>query len=172
MGEGRLTFWARRYVLRHYKQFDDRTLAVGAGISQARVAEFLARMGATRSAGEIKRIAAAGAVKPPALFTPEVACRAITKLECRRLTGLDVLLLAVMFVASALLYAVTCARTVTGEDAGDLLAAAHQFGVPHPPGYPLWLLLSWTADHSMPWLTTAWRIAMVSGISAAAAWGV
>lgn len=29
---------------------------------------------------------------------------------------------------------------VTFEDAGELVAAAHTFGVPHPPGYPLWTL--------------------------------
>jgi len=165
----RLTWWRRRYLLRHYKDFDDRTLAAGAGVSPPRVAEFLGRMGATRSTGNLKRIAGAGTVPPPELWTPELARRAMTRLDSRPLAPLDRVLVAAMFVASLLLYGLTCARTVTGEDAGELLAAAHQFGVPHPPGYPLWLLLSWGADHAMPWLTTAWRVAMVSGLSAAGA---
>lgn len=31
---------------------------------------------------------------------------------------------------------------VTFEDAGELVAVAHGFGVAHPPGYPLWTLLA------------------------------
>jgi hypothetical protein len=39
-------------------------------------------------------------------------------------------------------YAVTLAPTVTSEDAGELITAADRLGVPHPPGFPLWVLLT------------------------------
>ena len=40
-----------------------------------------------------------------------------------------------------LVYLLTLAPTVTGEDSGELAAAAYLGGVAHPPGYPLWCLL-------------------------------
>jgi len=43
-------------------------------------------------------------------------------------------------------YAVTVAPSITWQhsatDSGELAAAAYSFGVPHPTGYPLWLLLA------------------------------
>lgn len=38
-------------------------------------------------------------------------------------------------------YLLTLAPTVTSEDAGELITAATTLGVPHPPGFPLWVLL-------------------------------
>jgi hypothetical protein len=92
-----------------------------------------------------------------------------TALHTRVLNRRDAWLLAAMFVGSLVLYAATAARTVTGEDAGELLAAAHDFGVPHPSGYPLWLLLGWLFDHALPFGTVAWRVSMVSAVASAAA---
>ncbi len=39
------------------------------------------------------------------------------------------------------LYLATLAPTVTLEDSGELIAAAHTLGVPHSPGYPLFTML-------------------------------
>ncbi len=172
MGQAGLTFWQRRYLTAYYRDCDDATLALGSGLSTLRVTEYLARVGGTRSAGDLRRIAAAGVKPAPEMFTPETARRAMTRLQTRPLRGIDGLLIAAMFLGSAVLYALTCARTVTGEDAGELLAAAHGFGVPHPPGYPLWLLLSWAADHAVPWVSVAWRVSMVSALASAAANGL
>jgi len=169
MGQAGLTFWQRRYVLAHYREYDDLALAAGSGLSVRRVSDFRERMGATRSVGDLRRMEVLGPRPAPAMRTPATVRQALTRLTTRRLTRLDALLVCVMFLGSAALYAVTCARTVTGEDSGELLAAAHEFGVPHPPGYPLWLLLSWALDHTLPWLTVAWRVSMVSALSAAAA---
>lgn len=169
LGSRPLGFWQRRYLLRHYREHDDVTLAAGAGMSPRAVAAFLDRMGGVRSAGDLKRIEKRGVVPPPAMFSPETARQAVTRLASRPLTALDLVLMAGLFVGSLVLYAATAARTVTGEDAGELLAAAHGFGVPHPPGYPLWLLLSWAADHLLPWGSVAWRVSLVSAIPAAAA---
>ncbi len=40
-------------------------------------------------------------------------------------------------------YLATLAPTVTLEDSGELVTAAAQLGVPHPPGYPSWTLITW-----------------------------
>ena len=74
-----------------------------------------------------------------------------------------------MLVGSLLLFGATAARAVTGEDAGELVTAAHVLGVPHPPGYPLWLLLAWTADHVLPFGSVAFRVTTVSFVFAALA---
>lgn len=41
-----------------------------------------------------------------------------------------------------MLYLLTLAPTVTAGDSGELITAAYELGVPHPPGYPLWCLLA------------------------------
>jgi tetratricopeptide (TPR) repeat protein len=69
--------------------------------------------------------------------------------------------LAALFLASLGLYAATCARTVTGEDSGELIAAAYTVGVAHPPGYPTWTLLAKVATW-VPIGEVAFRVAMLS----------
>ncbi|HEX5009898.1 MAG TPA: DUF2723 domain-containing protein [Planctomycetota bacterium] len=165
----RLGFWERRYLLRHYRRLGDATLAQGCGLPEATVRGFLERLGAVRSAGDVRRIEERGQSAPPEMFSWGSARRALTKLSTRPLTRLDAVLIGALGIASLVLYALTCARTVTGEDAGEFLAAAHGFGVPHPPGYPLWLLLAWTADHAASVVSVAWRVAMVSAVFSAAA---
>src|SRR5262245_35562775 len=54
-------------------------------------------------------------------------------------------------------YCVTLAPTVTGEDSGELITAAYFFGVPHPPGYPLWTMLCGAWTHLLPIGSIAWR---------------
>ena len=41
-----------------------------------------------------------------------------------------------------LVYLLSLAPTVTGEDSGELVAAAYTLGIPHPSGYPLWCLVT------------------------------
>jgi tetratricopeptide (TPR) repeat protein len=162
------TYWQRRYLLRHYRRFDDTSLACATGLSASRVAGFLQPRRAVRSPGDCRRIARETEA-PPAVFTPAFALRRVAQLRSRPLTQLDGVVLALMLVGSVVLYALTAARTVTGEDAGELLAAAHGLGVPHPPGYPLWLLLAWAADHGLPFGTVAWRVSQVSVVFSALA---
>ncbi len=50
-----------------------------------------------------------------------------------------------VFFTVLLLYGVTLAPTIVAGDAGELVTAAYELGVPHPPGYPLWTLLSHVA---------------------------
>jgi hypothetical protein len=51
-------------------------------------------------------------------------------------------LFGAIFTATFIVYASTSFPSVTGGDAGELLAEACQLGVAHPPGYPLFLLLN------------------------------
>jgi hypothetical protein len=46
------------------------------------------------------------------------------------------------------MYTLSLAPTVTLEDSGELLTAACNLGIPHPPGYPLWCLLA----HPFTWI--------------------
>ena len=52
-----------------------------------------------------------------------------------------------VFLAAMLLYFRTLAPTVTLVDSGELIVAASCAGVPHPPGFPLWVVLANLAAH-------------------------
>ena len=71
-----------------------------------------------------------------------------------------------------LVYVATMAPTITwrnqGADSADLVAAAYVRGVPHPPGYPLYTLVS-AVVVQFPMGDPAHRIAFLSGFAAAAA---
>lgn len=69
-------------------------------------------------------------------------------------------LLAVFVVAFGV-YLSTAARTVTGEDAGELATAAATLGVAHPPGYPLYCLLG-KLFSLLPVGEVAFRLALMS----------
>ena len=53
-------------------------------------------------------------------------------------------------------YLRTLAPTVTSEDSGELLTAAFTFGVPHPPGFPLYCLIVGTLMRILPFVSSAW----------------
>lgn len=63
----------------------------------------------------------------------------------------------------------TLAPTVTGEDSGELIAAAWCFGIPHPPGYPLWTFLCGIFMHIVPVGELAWRANLFSAVCSASA---
>src|SRR6188768_3644586 len=81
-----------------------------------------------------------------------------------------------LFVLAALpllvLYASTRARTVTGEDSGELVTAAYQLGVAHPPGYPLRVHLTQGFQTVFSGLNAADAAALGSSITTAAAIGL
>ncbi len=61
-------------------------------------------------------------------------------------------------------YVYTLAPNVTLEDSGEFITAAMHFGVPHPPGYPSWSLLSWLFATLIPFGNVAWRVNLVSAV--------
>ncbi|HYQ88615.1 MAG TPA: DUF2723 domain-containing protein, partial [Candidatus Binatia bacterium] len=72
---------------------------------------------------------------------------------------------------AAFVYGVTLSPSVGAGDSGELILAAHSLGIPHPPGYPLWLLLARCAD-LLPWGTVALRVNALSALFSAVAVGL
>ena len=58
-----------------------------------------------------------------------------------------------------------------GGDSGDFLAAVRTGGIPHPSGYPTYVLLA-RVFQSLPLSTPYWRGALFSALSAALAAGL
>ena len=83
-------------------------------------------------------------------------------------TGRNRWILLGVFFAALFVYSLTCARHITGEDAGELVAAADCMGVAHPPGYPLWCFLAKGAT-LLPVGEVAFRVAFLSAILGALA---
>lgn len=74
---------------------------------------------------------------------------------------------------SLLLYLFTAARTITwrnyGADGGELAATVMTLGVPHPPGYPTYLLLGRLSTSVFPFGDPAQRLILLSAFSGAIA---
>lgn len=86
----------------------------------------------------------------------------------RAITGLVV-------PAALAVYLLTLAPDITwahdGADGGDLITAVMTGGVPHPPGYPTYLLLSWPLTR-LPLGNPAWRLNLFSALCAACSAGL
>ncbi|MCC7517908.1 MAG: DUF2723 domain-containing protein [Verrucomicrobiae bacterium] len=54
-------------------------------------------------------------------------------------------------------YVYTLAPNVTLEDSGEFLTAAYHWGVPHPPGYPIWTISANLFERILPYGNAAWR---------------
>ena len=74
-----------------------------------------------------------------------------------------------VFVVLLAVYHATLIPTVVDQDSGELVAAAHVLGIPHPTGYPLWALLGRAFDFLPVGGTSAYRVALLSAVSTAAA---
>ncbi|MBU1693762.1 MAG: DUF2723 domain-containing protein [Verrucomicrobia bacterium] len=72
-------------------------------------------------------------------------------------------------------YVYTLAPTVTLEDSGELAVASDYLGVPHPPGYPIWALLTWFFQwvfHFVKYYgypNPAWSVGLFSAVAGALA---
>ncbi len=70
---------------------------------------------------------------------------------------------AATFLFSSWVFLRNMAPEVTLQDSGELVTGAFNFGVPHPPGYPLWALLGYIWSHVVvPFGNPAWRIGTMS----------
>ncbi|XP_056915459.1 transmembrane protein 260 [Takifugu flavidus] len=69
------------------------------------------------------------------------------------------------------LYVPCVQRTVPGGDSGELITAACELGVAHPPGYPLFTLLTHLAMRLLPWLSPAHSSNLMSSLLGSAACG-
>ena len=72
-------------------------------------------------------------------------------------------------------YFYTLAPTLTLEDSGELAVASDYLGVPHPPGYPIWTLVTWFFQWVFHWVTynghpnPAWSVGLASAVAGAGA---
>jgi len=78
--------------------------------------------------------------------------------------------LSLLGLGSLLLYSLTLLPTVghTGDTA-KFQFVGYVLGIPHPPGYPLYMLLSWLWTHLVPVGEVAWRMNLLSAVCATAA---
>jgi hypothetical protein len=79
---------------------------------------------------------------------------------------------AVCLVLLLVVYFFTLPPSLTwahhGADGGDLVTAVARGGIPHPPGFPAYLLLG-TLFIRFPWGDPAWRLNLMSAVLAAGA---
>lgn len=84
----------------------------------------------------------------------------------------------VAFGVTLLAYFFTLAPTVTLEDSGELAVASDYLGVPHPPGYPIWTLVTWIFQLLFHWVkynghpNPAWSVGLASAVAGAGACGL
>ena len=78
------------------------------------------------------------------------------------------LVAAVLFV----LFALGACRTIYVGDSGELVTAVHVLGIPHPTGYPLYVLLGKLWTLLVPFGSIAWRMSLFSAACAAIACGL
>src|SRR5215510_12533125 len=80
----------------------------------------------------------------------------------------ELLCAGAVFLVALVLYSWTLAPTVTPTDSGELILAAYGLGVAHPPGVPLWIMLTHLAS-LVPVGSVAVRINFSSAVFAALA---
>ncbi len=85
----------------------------------------------------------------------------------RFFTRADWIAATITFLISGCLFLYYMSPSVTLEDSGELVTGAYNFGVPHPPGYPLWAFLGWVWRHLVPFGNPAWRICLMSVVTGA-----
>lgn len=71
---------------------------------------------------------------------------------------------AIISIAFVCLYVGMQITSIYGGDSGELVSAAWTWGIAHPPGYPLYILISALISHLIPIGTVAWRVGFVSSI--------
>ncbi|XP_075805318.1 protein O-mannosyl-transferase TMEM260 isoform X2 [Microtus pennsylvanicus] len=74
-----------------------------------------------------------------------------------------------VFAAVAAVFTVTLPRSLPGGDSGELITAAHELGVAHPPGYPLFTLVASLAITLFPFGSVAYRVNFLCGLFGAVA---
>ncbi|XP_004370947.1 protein O-mannosyl-transferase TMEM260 [Trichechus manatus latirostris] len=76
---------------------------------------------------------------------------------------------AIVFAAVAAVFTLTLPPSVPGGDSGELVTAAYELGVAHPPGYPLFTLVAKLAIVLFPIGSVAYRVNLLCGLFGAVA---
>ncbi|KAM6201179.1 protein O-mannosyl-transferase TMEM260 [Rhynchocyon petersi] len=74
-----------------------------------------------------------------------------------------------VFATVAAVFTVTLPPSVPGGDSGELITAAYELGVAHPPGYPLFTLAAKLAIVLFPFGSVAYRVNLLCGLFGAVA---
>jgi hypothetical protein len=74
----------------------------------------------------------------------------------------------IIFLSFCSFYLYFQTKGIFGGDSGDLVAAAYTWGIPHPPGYPLYTLIAALLIKLIPFNTPAWRVSLLSSATQAA----
>jgi hypothetical protein len=74
-----------------------------------------------------------------------------------------------VFAFCFILYALTAYPDQAPGDSGELVAAAYQLGLGHPPGYPLFCLIGKFWSIILPFGSIAWRMNIGNAVAGAAA---
>ncbi|XP_049626200.1 transmembrane protein 260 [Suncus etruscus] len=74
-----------------------------------------------------------------------------------------------VFCAVAAVFVLTLPPSLPGGDAGELITAAHELGVAHPPGYPLFTLVAKLVTVLFPFGSVAFRVNLLCGLFGAVA---
>ncbi|KAL5252577.1 hypothetical protein ACHWQZ_G015380 [Mnemiopsis leidyi] len=78
--------------------------------------------------------------------------------------ALDRICIGFIFLLSMFIYLSTVYPSLPGGDSGELMVTAKEFGVAHPPGYPLFTILAKLAIVALPCGSTAFRVNVLSCI--------
>lgn len=73
-------------------------------------------------------------------------------------------MISLIYIAVGLLFSSLSSRYIFGGDSAEFSAVAHTWSIPHPPGYPLYSLLSNIFTHLIPLGTIPWRTSLLSVI--------
>ena len=85
----------------------------------------------------------------------------------QKLDRTNAILAVFVFLASFIAYALTVQRSFSFWDSGEFVAAAYLLGIPHPPGFPLYVILGHLSS-IIPFVSDiAYRINYVSVVSSA-----
>src|SRR5688500_1153926 len=88
------------------------------------------------------------------------------------LDNTDWLFLIVITIATLAVYARTLCPTIFTSGAGENVTAVATLGIPHPPGFPLFVLLTKVFTYAIPFGNTAFRVNFFSALCGAAASGM
>lgn len=101
-----------------------------------------------------------------------------TKSDGPLFTATDWIAFWASFLITFAVYVLTLAPTVTLEDSGELVVASDYLGVPHPPGYPIWTLVTWFFQWVFHWVeyggypNPAWSVGLMSAFFGAVTCGI
>jgi tetratricopeptide (TPR) repeat protein/biotin operon repressor len=83
------------------------------------------------------------------------------------ISKLDFYIAAALGLFTFVVYLLTTAPDITGEDSGELVTASYTLGVAHPPGYPLWCILGKIFATIIPFGSIGFRVNLISAFFAA-----